>query len=289
MPAFFRRLALFVAAFIAFAHPMPALAWWDYGHETVADIALANVKPATKLAVQRLLARQKLLETPSCPVRTIAQASLWADCVKQRPLRDRFSYMESWHYQNVELCKPFDLKAACRDGHCVSAQIERQLRLLKDRSVPERERLMALALLVHFVGDLHQPLHAVDHNDDGGGNGSRTDYGIVQYRRLSLHRVWDGYLPERAISSAPALVRPYPAAERATLAAGSVEEWSKEGWELARAQVYPTAFSPDYCQTPKDKRGAISQASIEALVPVVRDQVMKGGLRLARLLDEALG
>ena len=56
----------------------------------------------------------------------------------------------------------------CKDGHCVSAQIERNARLLADPKVPQREKLMALAFLVHFVGDLHQPMHAGDHGDLGG-------------------------------------------------------------------------------------------------------------------------
>ena len=89
----------------------------------VARIAMDSVRPDTRAAIQRLLAKGRLLETPECPVATIEQASVWADCIK--PLGDRFSYAYSWHYQNVDICKPFDLKAACKDGHCVSAQIER--------------------------------------------------------------------------------------------------------------------------------------------------------------------
>ena len=65
----------------------------------------------------------RLLETPDCPVATIEQASVWADCIK--PLGDRFSYAYSWHYQNVDVCKPFDLKAAVQG---------RQLRVGADRA-----------------------------------------------------------------------------------------------------------------------------------------------------------
>lgn len=266
----------------------PAAAWWDYGHETVARIAVANVTPATRAALSRLLKRHALLETPQCPAGTPEQASRWADCVKQRALRDRFAYMERWHYQDVDLCRPFDLKSACRDGNCVSAQIERQMRLLKARDLPLRERVMALALLLHFVGDLHQPLHGVDREGDGGGNGARTDYGIVRNRRLSLHVVWDGYLAERSISTPPSLVRTVAAAERAVATAGSVGDWSRESWEIARGQAYPAAFGQDYCSMSKDRRGSLGQTAITALIPVVRAQIVKGGLRLARLLDEAL-
>ena len=77
----------------------PAMAYWEYGHETIASIAYKNVKPQTRAAIDRLLAKQGLLETPTCPAKTIEQASVWADCIK--PLGARFSYAYNWHYQNV--------------------------------------------------------------------------------------------------------------------------------------------------------------------------------------------
>ncbi|MBO9574101.1 MAG: S1/P1 nuclease [Sphingobium sp.] len=287
MPSF-RRLAIALIALIPFIQTAPASAWSGYGHEIVAQIALANVKPATRAALKQLLAKQALLETPACPARTIGEAARWADCVRSnKTFKDRFSYQDPWHYQNVEPCKAFDLKSVCRNGNCVSAQIERQVRMLKDPALPTRERVQALLLLIHFVGDLHQPLHAVDHNGDGGGNGVRADYGIVTYEKLSLHRIWDAFVAERGITSPPSLIHVYSGEDRARLAGGKVEDWSREAWELARSQVYPAALGPDYCTAPKDRRGSVSEAEIEALVPMVRDQVAKGGLRLARLLDEA--
>lgn len=266
----------------------PASAWWEYGHETVGSIALANVKPATRAAIEALLAKETLLETPTCPARTIEEAAVWADCVKS--LGQRFSYMSSWHYQDHDVCKTtLDIKANCPDGNCLSAQIERQMKLLKDPRVPQRERLTALILLVHFVGDLEQPLHDAEHDGDGGGNGTNTDYGIVHGARLNLHKIWDGYLAERAISTPDSLVRVYSDADRVRLTQGAVADWMRESWEVARTMVYPTALGPDYCSKPAKSQGAVSEREIEALIPVVRDQVVKGGLRLARLLDETLG
>jgi hypothetical protein len=87
----------------------PAAAYWEYGHQSVASVAWAQMHPETRRAVGRLLAQGRLLDTPTCPVATIEQASVWADCIK--PLGERFSYAYSWHYQNVDICKPFDLKA----------------------------------------------------------------------------------------------------------------------------------------------------------------------------------
>jgi hypothetical protein len=266
--------------------PTPALAWWEYGHETIATIAADNVKPQTRRAVAALLRHSGELDTPSCPARTIEQASVWADCIKA--LKDRFSYAYSWHYQNVGICKPFDVKAACLDGNCVSAQIDRNARLLKDRTLPVRERMMALAFLVHFVGDLHQPLHAAD-DGDLGGNRQKADYGIVANDRLNLHTIWDGYLSERAISAPPSLIRVYSAEERAAMGGGTTDDWSRENWEISRDMAYATARGGDPCTAPKDARGKLSEAQIAALVPVVRLQVQRGGLRLAKMLDDALG
>ena len=279
------RLLSALAALLALALSTPASAYWEYGHETVASIAYRNVAPATRSRIDALLRQQRLLETPTCPARTIEQASVWADCVKQ--LGPRFSYAYSWHYQNVDVCRPFVLKPACKDGNCVSAQIERNAKLLQDPKVPVRERVMALAFLVHFVGDLHQPLHAGDRSDLGG-NQALASYGAYAPEKLNLHSIWDGYLAERAISTPPSPVRVYSAAEKATMQAGSVEDWSRESWQVAHDSVYAVANGGDAC-APAGTRATLDQATIEKLVPVAKLEVERGGLRLARLLDEALG
>ena len=281
-----RLLALPAALVLA----TPAQAYWEYGHETVAAIAEANVRPATRVAIRRLLAQQALLETPECPATTIEQASVWADCVK--PLKDaagksRFGYAYSWHYQNVNVCAAFDLGPPCKDGNCVSAQVERQAAVLKDRRAPAADRVRALAFLIHFVGDLHQPLHAGDKGDKGG-NDAKVSYGIYAPDRLNLHSVWDGLLAERAISSPPPLVKRYPAAERQRLAAGSVTDWSRESWQMSRDVAYASALGGDPC-APTPARAHLDDATIARLVPAARAEVTKGGLRLARMLDEALG
>jgi hypothetical protein len=277
-------LALAVAIFAA----SPAAAWWEYGHETVARIAMDSVRADTRAAIQRLLAKGRLLETPDCSVRTIELASYWPDCIKT--LGDRYSYASPWHYQNVDVCQPFDLKAACKDGNCVSAQIERTARILADRKAPDRERLMALAFLVHFVGDLHNPMHAGDRGDKGG-NDVKANYGIIS-GRTNLHSMWDGYLAERAISTPPggprALLAQTAPAERAALAVGTVEDWSREGWETARSQAYASLLG-DPCGPKPQARPTLTEDRVRALIPVLRRQVVAGGLRLARLLDDALG
>jgi len=278
------RLAAALAALCLIA--TPAYSYWEYGHETVAGIAWQQMRPDTRRAVAQLLRQERLLDTPTCPVGTIEQASVWADCVKYD---ERFNYAASWHYQNVNVCKPFDLKGACKDGHCVSAQVERNARLLADRTVPQRERLMALAFLVHFVGDLHQPMHAGD-NADLGGNKVPMNYGLIG-GKTNLHGVWDGWLAERAITTPPAgtkgLLASVPADERDRIATGSVEDWSREQWGKSRTLAYGTLFG-DPCGE-RSKRPTLTEAQVQALIPAVRGNVLAGGLRLARLLDDALG
>jgi len=280
----FRTLAILIALFTA----SPAAAYWEYGHASVASIAWQQMRPDTRRAVARLLAQGRLLDTPTCPVATIEQASVWADCIK--PFGDRFAYAYSWHYQNVNVCQPFDLKAACKDGHCVSAQIERQARLLADPDVPQREKVMALAFLVHFVGDLHQPMHAGDHADLGG-NKVAANYGLIG-GRTNLHSIWDGWLAERAITTPPAnasgLLGQVSPAERQRIAAGSVEQWSREQWSKARTLAYDTLFG-DPCGERPPQRPTLTEAQVQALIPAVRENVTAGGIRLARLLDDALG
>jgi hypothetical protein len=282
--AMIRRLLLF----LLLLSPTPALAWWDYGHKTIATIASNHVTPKTRTAIAALLRHEHTIATPTCPLKSLEDASYWPDCIKG--LGARFDYAFSWHYQNVDICKPFDLTAACKDGHCVSHQIDRAVKLLKDKAVPPRERLMALAFLTHFVGDLHMPLHAGDRGDRGG-NDVKAAYGIVA-GRVNLHLLWDGPLAERAISTPPAgprgLATGLNVGERAQLAAGSTEDWSRENWAFARDVAYQSALNSDPCG-PVPPRAVITNAKIEALIPAVRGQITKAGLRLARLLDEALG
>ena len=261
----------------------PAQAYWEYGHETVALIAQTNMSVKTRGAVQRLLRAAPLLGTPQCPLRDMKDVSVWADCIKGD--RIRWGYTNSWHYQNVDICKPFDLKSACADGNCVSAQIDRNVALLKNKSLPAHVRLEALAFLVHFVGDLHQPLHAGDH-EDRGGNDLKASYGVMP--GYNLHSVWDGLLADRALSAAPAIARRFTADEKSAMVAGSTRDWSMENWAVSRDIAYRRAVDGDPCGPKPQMPVTIDEADVAASRTALRLQVERGGLRLARLLEEAL-
>ncbi len=264
----------------------PAAAWWEYGHQTVARIAYIAVTPHTRAGIDRLLRQSRLLDTPTCPARTIAQAAVWPDCIKT--LGDRFSYAYAWHFQDFDVCTPFDPKSACAGGNCVTAQIARDQRLLADTHLNSRERLQALAFLVHFVGDVHQPLHVAERDGDQGGNKLKIHYGIMP---SNLHSTWDGLLADRAISAAPAgavgLLAGVTPAGIAAIQAGAVVDWARQSWQIARDTVYPSATRAPACPPTAPADAGLDEAATERLIPVIRRQILRGGLRLAKMLDDA--
>lgn len=277
-----RLIACFVLALTALVS-QPVLAWGSYGHRTTAEIALANVQPSTRAAIARLIAYDAQLGTPECRIRNLEDAAVWPDCVR-RDYR-RWGYTAAWHYRTAPICEAYNARSNCSGGNCVLAQIERNQRILADETLPANVRLEAMAFLVHFIGDVHMPLHSGD-KDDKGGNDRVTSYGDVP--GLNLHGIWDSTLAERAITSAqPPLVRSYSAAERAELAGGDPAEWGRESWQLARDFVYPGAFEKDVCDGVLPKEAALTQADIEAAIPVSQKRVVQAGLRMARMLDEA--
>lgn len=159
-------------------------AWGQLGHAVVADIAEAQLTPAAKAEADRLLAlvRQQHLS---------AVAS-WADNLRNMPdFQALWEQTRAQHYINYKTddctCQaPRD----CPDGQCVVAAIERNAALLADPKANDNQKVMALMFVVHFVGDIHQPLHN-SYRLDKGGNDFPV---VVGGRDYNLHSVWDSYL-----------------------------------------------------------------------------------------------
>lgn len=153
--------------------PVSASAWGNEGHQLIAVIAEERLTTVARAEVHRLLQIERSA--------TLASVASWADDVRNRETA-------RWHYVNFrrELGCRFDAKSMCAGGDCVVAAIERQAELLAS-SATDEARLHALKYLVHFVGDVHQPLHA-GHADDKGGNTFQLQaYG----RGTNLHALWD--------------------------------------------------------------------------------------------------
>jgi hypothetical protein len=264
--------------------PAPAHAWGFYAHRKTATIAEANVSPQVRAKIRRLIASEKALGTPECPLKSLEDAAVWADCVRGEGWR--WGFTAAWHYRTAPICEAFNPRGNCAGGNCVTAQITRAHRILADEGLPAAIRLEALAFMVHFAGDVHMPLHSGD-NEDRGGNDRVTDYGIKP--GLNLHSIWDGALAERAISDpADPVVRRYSPTERAELTGGTPDDWGRESWEIARSFVYPTAFdSDDVCAAPLPSQTALSQDDIIRGVPIAKRRVQQAGLRIADLLESA--
>ena len=282
------RLRIFtplVAAIVSLAllAPVPGYAWGFYAHGITGEIAMANVAPDTRRKVQRLLSDDAGLGTPECRIRNIREASTWADCVRRT--RWRWGHTAAWHYRSTPICEAYDPWANCRGGNCVTAQIERNHRILADESLPAPVRLQALAFMVHFAGDIHMPLHSGDKNDRGG-NDRETSYGIVPGR--NLHSIWDDPLAERAVTTGDRpIVRRYSAEERGDLGGGEPADWGRESWQIARDFVYPNAFDSAPCEGDLPAKTALTQQDIVDAVPVSRRRVQQAGIRIAQLLDSA--
>jgi hypothetical protein len=274
-----KRIVALLCVALTLLASRPALAWGYFGHETTAAIALANVRPETRAALARLITQDRELGTPDCRIRSLQDASTWPDCLRRDAWR--WAYTFAWHYQTEPISQPYDPRKNCGGGACVSAQIERNQRILADESLPANVRLEALAFMVHFAGDIHMPLHSGD-NDDRGGNDVVTAYGIVP--GLNLHWIWDGALAERAITAAdPPLIRRYSPAERAALAGGGPADWGRESHALAKDFVYPNAFPG----TAPGKDAKLTQEAIAAAVPIAERRIVQAGLRIAEYLDAA--
>ena len=264
--------------------PAQAHAWGFFAHRTTAEIADENISDDTRSSMQRLFAAAPLLATPECKLETIEDASVWPDCVRRT--RWRWGYTAAWHYRTAPVCEAYNPRSNCSGGNCVTAQIERSQRLLADESLPAHIRLEALAFMVHFIGDVHMPLHSGDH-EDRGGNDLETDYGIVP--DLNLHWIWDGPLAERAITSAEVpLVRRYTADERAALGGGTPADWGRESWQTSRDFVYPEAFDRPPCEGDDlPDETALTQEDIERAIPISQRRVTQAGVRIAEYLDAA--
>lgn len=259
-PEFPVRIA---AIFFLSIAPVPALAWGAQGHEIAAAAALDELTPAARAQVGQLLGSPAMM----------IHDSNWAD-----EIRDRRPQTAAWHFVDIPLEAPgYDPRRDCTGGNCVVAQIEHDRAILADRRRPAPQRADALRFLIHFVADIHQPLHAVD-DDDRGGNAIRVSW---QGGRATMHHIWDTTVVEGlgfdTAAIAAGLVRE-PA--RKAWQSGSAAAWAVESRNVARDEVYALTRGRRTLRLP--------QGYLRAEAPVARLQLARAAARLAWLLNGAL-
>ena len=289
------RLADFAAcaAVLVAAVPAPALAWGYAGHEIIADIARLRMTPAVRAKVDALLTA----DTDTLTAHDMAAEATWADAYRGAGHRET----AAWHFVDIELDHP-DLASACfgrppLNGalasagpaqDCVVDKIDEFTAELASPTTAPAERLLALKFVLHFVGDVHQPLHASDHQDRGG-NCVRIALGGP--RTSNLHAFWDtgvleplGADPQAAATALAARITP---AQAATWAQGSAADWAQESFGVAKAVAY-TLNSPSGCA--QDSSPVTLPDAYVAAAHLAADlQLEKAGVRLAWVLDRALG
>jgi hypothetical protein len=246
-----------------------AMGWGPQGHRIIGELAQRVLDPQARAAVAELLRGE--------PDPTLGGVASWADELRDTdPLLYRRT--SRWHFVNIH-SNDCDYVPArdCPGEDCVIAQIDRQLRILGDRSLPRAERTRALKFVVHLVGDVHQPFHAGNRGDRGG-----NDY-QVSYRGegTNLHAVWDSLILERPSPLPGMSVDPHAAAAShridARIDAGAAQRWAEESCRAIDAEaLYPRGH-------------VIDDAYLVAHRDLAERRLREAGARLAAELNATLG
>ncbi len=271
----------------------PAFGWWETGHRTVARLATLHLTPAAQTRVAAIL---NVADTPDAVADALAVASTWPDETKAE------TKTGAWHFIDLALQdQKSDIPTRCQDDNCVTARIHIfAAQLSSSDTHPPVGQLDALRYLVHFVADLHQPLHAVS-DADLGGNCEHIDPPIETAK--NLHAIWDGAIVNAVNRSDRELaadlehnLQSFSPQFKADLGTGDENDWAWESHKLAIKDIYqkfaiptePVIF-PHSCQ---DAPLAVANltlhlenAYLDDMKPVVREQLTKAGLRLAALLN----
>jgi hypothetical protein len=260
--------------------PTPLFAWGAKGHAVVAEVAERGLSPNVAAQVRGLNFAAPLREIASLPDDWRADETKGLRPGDTGPL----------HYSNIPNdAATFDRARDCKEDQCVIAAIEKNIAVLKDKTQPRDKRREALIYLVHFMGDLHQPMHAAggqvrDEQTgqmvmDRGGN-------LVKIRLLgvetNLHSAWDGLL----VDWGPTTVDDYAdhlmtfemrGRSVEELQRGTLDDWFNESHYAAVHDSYAIG------------NGTLGVEYARKNIGVIYERLLRGGLRLRRVLEEALG
>ncbi|MBD0327548.1 MAG: S1/P1 nuclease [Pyrinomonadaceae bacterium] len=245
--------------------PASAFAWGTHGHRIVALVAANYLSAVAQDEVTRLLRDEELVDI-----------STWADDI--RPNRPETA---PWHFVDIPLAdNNFNPATECQNDDCVIAQLEKFRKVINDANAARRERREALQFIVHFMGDIHQPLHDADNNDRGGNNFKVTFFG----RPTNLHHVWDSDMIANSglndSDYAAALVEEFSGlgtSGQQAMIVGSPLQWALEAHVLARDNAYRVA---------SNRR--IGKSYYDRNILIVDGQLLRGGVRLAKFLNDNL-
>lgn len=240
-----------------------AWSWGQEGHRITAQIAERHLSSKALAAVRQILG----------PNRSLADIANLADEV-----RNQHPETAPWHYVDIPLtATSLDRAKYCPNDQCVIGAIERFQRELAAPGLSPERRYEALYYFVHFVGDLHQPLHCGDQGDRGGNDVQVKFQGEL----MNLHQVWDSGIIKSMQLDGEKLRRlgKISRRRRRAWARGTPEQWAMESHDLARDVAYrfPEPVKDSVMLDQNYERRAAS---------VVRTQLAKAGYRLAYALNQ---
>ncbi len=266
---------------VLFLLPGSLFAWSAPGHETVALIAQDRLTPRARQVVREILDHEG----------TLSYVSTWADRVAHERLETA-----PWHYFNLDPRQPqtsYDIADVCANHDCVVDQIEKDLSILRNDDASLKDKREALKFLVHFVGDIHQPLHCADDHDRGGNEKWFRYHGpdgtAHRYKWVNLHSLWDEMLRPTGHPNPHRLARELgaeiTAQDEKDWCKGKAEDWGWESFRIAQKEIYadlPEGPLPDKNRWGRDLPDAFYSPRMKAIAD---RQIEKAGVRLAWLLN----
>jgi hypothetical protein len=285
---------------------LPAFAWGPSGHRIVAIIAEQRLSPQAREKISKLLldGKYSIVDIASCAdtIRGNSRGNPTPADLMCRSLAGEVPSTNGlWHYIDIPVpTKAKTLEAFCKDDNCVTARIasfSQTLRTSKD----DAQRRQALLFLVHFMGDIHQPLHAAERACDKGGNSEHVNFSLdgKKESNVALHHVWDSSELELLMNHANItddrvfagiLMAGIKPAEAEKWARASVDQIAWESYKLAVSKVYRGIPFQNFCgnQKPAPLVTDLTSAYENDGTKVVREQLTKAGVRLAAILEADL-
>jgi hypothetical protein len=251
------------AKFLIFAITFILISWGRVGHEAIGYIASAHLTPKTEAAIKDLLGNE-----------TLADISTYADEIRPDSF---FQYTAPWHYIDVppeENFKQFQTSVYLQTTPNLYIALNHWQRVLANPKTNRSIKIFALKMVVHLVGDLHQPLH-VAREEDKGGN---LIYVLFDGDSTNLHAVWDTKLIEHKGLSASDLAKEWDFATPE-----DIKSWQADpliGWLYESNHV----SNHIYDENPAGKN--LGQTYYDHHIELVRQRIDQAGIRLAGILNQ---
>ena len=257
---------LTLSALFLLASQSTCFAWSTQGHRIIAQLAWERMSSTAKANAQELLERRGF---------SFVSDADWADRVRRS---SRFT--AKWHYVDIPFeAQSYEANRDCPDQACIIAQLEKNERTLSSRGSTPDEKTQALLFVIHFVGDIHQPLHCID-REDKGGNAVKIVHGG---RTTNLHSFWDQNLVAMQGHGAVDVVQRLrrnigSSGAAAAWESGEARSWANESHQVGRRSVYTR-------DTILGTRAILDDKYVATNSAVVGVQLEKAGVRLAWMLN----